>query len=122
MKQEESVVFREQKESNFFLTGAFVEDKQIIRDVDWSTKAFFFSIVVQDLKVEVMDVLLNGFRYRLFYIIWDGTSRRRESWKGFKRRVARFCVYRIWRNLIIVYIFIFISANKTIACMCYIVT
>ena len=27
--------------------------------------------------------------YRLFDISWDGTSRRRESWERFKRRVAR---------------------------------
>ena len=27
--------------------------------------------------------------YRLFSIGWDGTSRRRESWERFKRRVAR---------------------------------
>ena len=33
-----------------------------------------------------MDVL-NGLR--LFNIIWDGSSRRGESWEKFKRRVAR---------------------------------
>ena len=33
-----------------------------------------------------------------------------------------FCVYRVWRNLIIVYIFIFMSISKINVCMCYIVT
>ena len=33
-----------------------------------------------------------------------------------------FCVYRVCRNLIMVYIFIFMSVNKTNACMCYIVS
>ena len=40
-EQVQSAVFREQKDYNLPLTGLFVEDKQIIRDVDWSTKAFF---------------------------------------------------------------------------------
>ena len=39
-----------------------------------------------------------------------------------KEGYQEFCVYRVWRNLIIVYIFIFMSVNKTNACICYIVT
>ena len=35
--------------------------------------------------------------------------------------LQEFCVYRIWRNLIKAYIFIFMSESKTNACMCYIV-
>ena len=50
--QVQSAVFREQKDYNLSLTSVFVEDKQKIRNVDWSTKAFFSSIVVQVLNVE----------------------------------------------------------------------
>ena len=49
----QSAVFREQKDYNWSLTGLFVEDKQIIHDVDWFTKAFFSPIVVQGMNVEV---------------------------------------------------------------------
>ena len=39
-----------------------------------------------------------------------------------KERLQEFCVYRIWRNMIIVHIFIFMSVNKTYACKRYIAT
>ena len=42
--------------------------------------------------------------------------------KDLKEGLQEFCLYGVWRNLIIVYIFIFISVNKTNACMCYFVT
>ena len=39
-----------------------------------------------------------------------------------KEGQQEFCVYRVWRNFIIVYIFSFMSVNKSNACMCYIAT
>ena len=42
MDSVQSAVFKEQKDYNLSLTRVFVEGKQIIRDVDWSTKAFLF--------------------------------------------------------------------------------
>ena len=39
-----------------------------------------------------------------------------------KKGQQEFCIYRVWRNLIIVYIFIFMSVSKINACIWYIVT
>ena len=59
----------------------------------------------------------------LFNIGWDGTSHRRESWKQFKRRVARIlCLTNLAKFDYSLYIYIFMSVNKTNVCMSYIVT
>ena len=39
-----------------------------------------------------------------------------------KEELQEFCVYQVWRNLIVVYIFIFMSVNKTNVYMRYIAT
>ena len=68
--------------------------------------------------------MLSPFNNTSMFLTLAGMERVVEGNHGndLKEGYQEFCVYRVWRNLIIVYIFIFMSVNKTNACMCYIAT
>ena len=71
-------------------------------------------IIINFVLVKSMDVILNGLSIQAFLTLagMDPVAEGNHG-KNSKERLQEFCVYRVWRYLIIAYIFIFMSVKQS---------